>query len=104
MTHDLDDKIGQLLREDAPPERDPLFRISVRERRERVSYRRKNRILLAGAVLIVLLAVASTLVIDAVDARDLLSAGLIALLILGVVTAGLFSVRGVLQIVRQLRG
>src|SRR6185295_15934048 len=104
MTHDLDDKIGRLLREDAPPERDPLFRISVLERRERASYRRKNQILLAGAVLIVLLAIASTLLIDAVNLRDLLSAGLIAVLVLALVTAGLFSVRGVLQVVRQLRG
>ena len=103
MTQDLDDKIGQLLREDAPAERDALFRISVLERREQRHYRRKSLILLAGGAFTLILAIAFGLLVD-LTVADLLGAGLIVALVLALIAASLFSVRGVLQVVRQLRG
>jgi len=45
MSEHLDERIGDLLREDAPPARDPAFRISVLERRERKRFLRQSAIL-----------------------------------------------------------
>ena len=51
----LDERITSALQHDAPPPRDPVFRIQLLERRERQRFRRRTRQALAGgaAVLIV---------------------------------------------------
>ncbi|HET8712610.1 MAG TPA: hypothetical protein VFM23_02880 [Gemmatimonadales bacterium] len=49
MTDRLDKAIAELLRKDAPAERDPLFRVRVLERLERVRYRRRLYAALAAA-------------------------------------------------------
>jgi hypothetical protein len=58
MDDERDERISQLLLRNAPPERDPLFRVKVLERRERQRYQRSVWLLL-GAVLTI--AVALTL-------------------------------------------
>lgn len=45
MSEHLDERIGELLRQDAPPERDPAFRIGVLERRERKRFLRQSLML-----------------------------------------------------------
>lgn len=58
MTHDeQDDRLTRLLLRGAPPERDPLFRIKVLERRERRRFRRSVLLLIAG-VLVIMVALA----------------------------------------------
>ena len=99
MTEDLDKKLGRLLRGDAPPERDPLFRIRVLERRERQRFQRRSQTLLAVAVVA---AVLPALILTL--GTDLIVPGLIAVFCIAVIAASLFSVRSVLQVVRQLRG
>ena len=56
MSEHLDERIGELLRQDAPPARDPAFRISVLERRERKRFLRQSAML--GVLCLVLAAVA----------------------------------------------
>ena len=51
MTHDEDEQLTQFLQRNAPPSRDPLFRVKVLERRERQWFRR--RVSLLGIVLAV---------------------------------------------------
>lgn len=43
---DLEARLDQALKADAPPTRDPMFRIAVLERRERAAFRRR---ILAGS-------------------------------------------------------
>lgn len=50
MTNDEDERIAALFRKDAPPERDPLFRLKVLERRERQAFRRRMLVLALVAV------------------------------------------------------
>jgi len=51
MTPEMDDdRIGELLRADAPAAHDPLFRISVLERRERNRFR-QHALMLGGIAL-----------------------------------------------------
>jgi peptidoglycan/LPS O-acetylase OafA/YrhL len=58
MTHDPDPRFADLLRKDAPPERDPVFRVEVLCRLERAKYRRRLCALLAlGLVLAAIAAV-----------------------------------------------
>jgi hypothetical protein len=98
MTQDIDERLGRLLREDAPPERDALFRIRLLERREHQRFRHRSLVLLAGAVVLAVIpAIAFTV-------ANPLVAGLIAVFSAALIAAGLFSVRGVLQAVRWLRG
>jgi hypothetical protein len=42
MNDIMDQRLGELLREDAPPARDPRFRIALVERRQRQVYRRRQ--------------------------------------------------------------
>ena len=51
----IDDRITAALQHDAPPPRDPVFRIQLLERRERQRFRRRTQQAVAGgaAVLIV---------------------------------------------------
>lgn len=57
MTDRLDKAIAELVREGAPAERDPLFRVRVLERLERVRYRRRLYAALAAAVVFAAIAV-----------------------------------------------
>ncbi len=58
MTHDPDPRFAELLRRDAPAERDPVFRVEVLCRLERAKYRRRLSALLAlGLVLAAIAAV-----------------------------------------------
>ena len=54
MSEDRDDRIVELLRADAPPARDPVFRVSVLERREQRRFQRRLYTMLAGALVILL--------------------------------------------------
>jgi hypothetical protein len=99
MNQDVDERLGRVLRADAPPERDALFRLRVIERRERVRYRHRTLTLVAAAALTTLLGVASFTAVASPFA-----AGALALLGVAVVTAGVLSVRGVLQVIGLARG
>jgi hypothetical protein len=57
MDDEKDERISQLLLRNAPPDRDPLFRVKVLERRERQRFQRSVRLLL-GAVLAIVVALA----------------------------------------------
>ena len=54
MSEDRDQRIADLLRENAPPARDPVFRIKVLERRERGQFRRRSFTMLTGGLSIIL--------------------------------------------------
>lgn len=60
MTHDPDQRIADLLREDlgqdAPPERDPMFRVRLLERLERARHGRRLGVLIACGVVFAALA------------------------------------------------
>jgi hypothetical protein len=56
MSEHLDERIGELLRRDALPERDPAFRISVLERRERKRFLRQSAMLAAFGLVLALIA------------------------------------------------
>lgn len=99
MTDDLDERLGRLLREDAPPERDPMFRIHVLERREQRRFRQRSLTLVAGAVALGLFPA-----IFLALAANPLTAALVGVFSLALIAAALFSVRGVLQVMRRLRG
>ncbi len=51
MKDDDDDQVNHLLRNLAPPERDPLFRIRVLERRERRQFVRRVALLVGAGVI-----------------------------------------------------
>jgi hypothetical protein len=53
----IDDRITAALQHDAPPPRDPLFRVQVLERAERQRFRRRARLAIAGAVGVLLVSV-----------------------------------------------
>ncbi len=57
MREDKDDRIVELLRADAPPPRDPMFRVGVLERREHWQFQRRLCTMLAGALAIILVSV-----------------------------------------------
>jgi hypothetical protein len=98
MNEQIDARIGDLLRTDAPPERDALFRIGLLERRERQRYRSRTRTLLIGATLLGLLG------LGLAHVHNPFAATLITAFCLVLVGAGLRSARGVLQALRWLRG
>jgi hypothetical protein len=54
MSEDLDRKLTERLNAGAPAGRDPLFRISVLQRREEDRFRMRNRLVAAGAVVLAL--------------------------------------------------
>jgi hypothetical protein len=56
MSEDQDFRITGLLKADAPPPRDPVFRVSVLERREQKRFQRRLYTMLAGALVILLVA------------------------------------------------
>jgi hypothetical protein len=55
MSEDTDLRIANLLNVDAPPPRDPVFRVSVLERREHRQFQRRLFTMLAGALVILLI-------------------------------------------------
>lgn len=98
MNDDVDSKLGALLLADAPPERDPMFRIRVLERRERERYGRRLRGLLAGASLVLLVHGVALLL-----APDVFTAGVGAVIGLAILGAGAVSATAVLRVARALR-
>ena len=52
----IDEKVAGLLREDAPPARDPMFRLGVLERRERERFRLRTWLMRAGGLLVAVIA------------------------------------------------
>jgi hypothetical protein len=50
MNDQQDERLGQLLRADAPPPRDPMFRLSVLERREEKRFRNRSLMLVGLAM------------------------------------------------------
>src|SRR5690606_32873784 len=56
MTVDVEKALASLLRDDAPSERDPLFRVAVLERVERARFRLRRRRLLTLALTLVVIA------------------------------------------------
>ena len=50
----IDERITAALHHDAPPPRDPLFRIQLLERRERQRFRRRTQQALAGAAAVLI--------------------------------------------------
>jgi hypothetical protein len=50
MTEHGDERIGELLRSDAPAAHDPMFRLAVMERRERRRFRNRSLQVLGGGL------------------------------------------------------
>lgn len=99
MTADVDAAIANLLRDDAPRERDPLFRVAVLERLEHARFRRRRRALLALALTFA--AIASFGLLARGEARD--AAGV--LLVGAALTAAYFVLLpGVTQLLSRARG
>ncbi len=57
MSEDKDNRVADLLSQNAPPARDPMFRIKVLELREQRQFQRRSFIMLAGALVIVLVSI-----------------------------------------------
>lgn len=98
MTDDIDEKLGKLLREGAPSERDPLFRIGVLQRRERQRFQRRTHKLIGAAALPAVFAVVGASLGDRLP-----TVALIAVFCVAFIAAGLSSLRGMLLVVRRLR-
>lgn len=104
---DQDEKLRNLLRADAPPERDPHFRIALLERRTRQLYQRRQRMVLASAIVLAVLGILALKIVSTLG-KDLLSTevlrpALIVLFTLALVVAGMSSARGLWQALRQFR-
>jgi hypothetical protein len=54
MSEGKDDRIGELLRATAPPQRDPVFRLKVLERREHRQFQRRLLTMFVGTLVIIL--------------------------------------------------
>ncbi len=64
MSEDMDEKLAGLLLGDAPPVRDPLFRLGVLARRERQRFRRRS-LMLSAAMLVCIAFFVTATVTDA---------------------------------------
>jgi len=60
MSEERDERIVNLLRAGAPPERDPVFRLRVLERREQRQFQRQLFTMLAGLVVILVVSIFAT--------------------------------------------
>ena len=78
---DIDDRITAAVRHDAPPPRDPAFRLQVLERRERQRFRRRAVHALAAAA-----AVASVSALAARASGEAYTAGSVLLFALVLIT------------------
>jgi len=97
MSHE-DERLSRLLRADAPPERDTLFRISLIERRERQLCRRRAWMRIAvTAALLVLPAVVLAM-------AEPLTATVVVALVVAVTAAAIVSFRGLRLAVHWWRG
>jgi hypothetical protein len=56
MSEGEDERLGALLRQDAPPAPDPMFRMKVLERREKMRFRRHSLLLAALALALAVVA------------------------------------------------
>jgi len=110
MTEEIDDRLGRLLRADSVPQRDALFRIRLLERGERQRYRRQAAVqravlvLLVAAPLILWWITPEALSRARAPVSQLLREALLVAFVLALVAAVGFSVRGILQAVRWMRG
>jgi hypothetical protein len=98
MTDGADEKIAELLRSDAPAERDAVFRLSVMERREQKRFRNWSLLVLAVGLA---LGVVSLIGVS-VGGQALDAAGVIV--VVGLAAAGyFFYAPHVLHILRRFR-
>jgi len=104
MSEHLDEELGRLLREDAPAERDALFRIGLLEHRERRRYESRRRMLFASAVAAALLFVVLMTLWRSLPREKLLSTGLVAVFGIALILASVVSIRGAHQALRWMRG
>lgn len=92
-----DERIAAALRQDAPPARDPMFRLQVLERRERQRFRRRALGSLAtGATVAVILA------LGILTGRDAYAAGSVLLFALVLVMAVVVYLPGFGRLLRHL--
>lgn len=104
MEEQVDEKIARLLRMDAPPERDPWFRISLIERRERMRYQRRQQKLLGAALLIAMFIVLPLMLRPELFSLKVLRSSLFAIFALALIAAAARAVHGLRQALRWLRG
>jgi hypothetical protein len=98
MSEDHDERIGALLRSEAPPVRDVMFRLAVLERREQKRFRQRSLVLLTAAIAV------SVIFAGGVAAgEDLVITALVAMLIAGLAGACVLSLRGVREVLHRLR-
>ncbi len=98
MTHDSDQRIADLLREDAPAERDPMFRVGVLDRLERAKYRRRLTTVIACAVALAAIALLGVSVGGAV--RETTS---VLLVVVALATAYFVVAPAVMSLLARLR-
>jgi hypothetical protein len=103
MNEHLDERLGRMLREDAPAERDALFRIALLERRERRRYESRRRMLFVSAVVVMLLSVVLATLTRNLHREGLLGTGLVAVFGVVLIMASVVSIRGARQALRWLR-
>jgi fatty acid desaturase len=96
MSGELDDKISEGLRADAPAERDALFRLAVMERRERRRFERRSAVLIGGAAAVAVIAAGGLSA-----GADLVTTGVVAMLCAAIAVAGLLSASGVRELARR---
>jgi O-antigen/teichoic acid export membrane protein len=104
MNDSLDERLGRMLREDAPAERDALFRISLIEHRERRRYESRRRVLFTSAVAAALLFVVLMTLWRNLPRGGLLSTALVAVFATALIVASVVSIRGARQALRWMRG
>jgi hypothetical protein len=92
-----DERITAALRHDAPPLRDPIFRLQVLERRERQMFRRRTRQALAGAAGV---GVVSALTVT--GGSETYIVGSVLLFAFVVITAAVVYLPGFGQLIRRL--
>src|SRR5215470_1879634 len=100
---DLDGRLAEALRTDAPPARDPVFRVEVLTRLERARFRRRAALTVAVAAVAAVLAAMIAPAIDAWVSADLqrlwiVGLGLAAALF---VLSGLFAPRAGIRTVMR---
>ena len=93
----IDERITAALQHDAPPPRDPLFRIQVLERAERQRFRRRTQHSLAGGAAV---AVVSALTVSA--GGEAYTAGGVVLFALVLVTAAVGVLPDLGRLIRRL--
>jgi O-antigen/teichoic acid export membrane protein len=104
MNDHLDEALGRLLREDAPAERDAMFRIGLLEHRERQRYESRRRMLFTSLAVAALLFVVLMTLWRSLPREGLLSTGLVAVFGIALIMASVVSIRGARQALRWMRG